>query len=362
MIEYKTGNLLSEDVEALVNSVNCVGIMGRGVALHFRQAWPENFKAYVAACQRGEVQPGRMFVFATGRLTNPRYIVNFPTKRHWRGKSRYEDITAGLAALVETIRQHDIRSIALPALGCGLGGLDWAQVRPLIEAAFANLPDVRVVVYEPAEEQALPANIRTGQVPAMTPGRAALISLIERYLAGGLDPMLSLLEVHKLMYFLQEAGEPLRLKFVKGPYGPYAENLRHVLRAIDGYFITGYGAGGDQPFKTLELLPGAATDAQKALDAQPETRARFDRVARLVEGFESPYGLELLATAHWVVTREHPASELRLIEAFYAWAPRKRYFTPEQIRLAVDTLHTQHWIDELPKLAAGPSEQHTADG
>lgn len=345
MIEYKIGDLLSEDVEALVNSVNCVGIMGRGVALQFKQAWPENFKAYVAACRRGEVQPGRMLVVATGRLTNPRYIVNFPTKRHWRGKSRLEDIESGLAALVETIRQYDIRSIALPPLGCGLGGLEWAQVRPLIEAAFADLPEVRVVVYEPAGEPASPASTRTGKVPAMTPGRAALISLMERYLAGALDPMLSLLEVHKLMYFLQEAGEPLRLTFVKGSYGPYAENLRHVLRAIDGYFITGYGTGGDQPFRTLELLPGAAVEAQQALDAQPATRARFDRVARLVEGFESPYGLELLATVHWIVTRDRPESEARLIELFYAWAPRKRYFTSDQIRLAVHTLHERCWID-----------------
>src|SRR5436190_9407038 len=149
MIEYKKGDILREDVEALVNTVNCVGIMGRGIALQFKNAFPENFKFYVAACERHEVQPGRMLVFKTGGLTNPKYIINFPTKRHWRGKSRIEDIEAGLVALVNEIRRRGIRSIAIPPLGAGLGGLAWADVRPRIERAMRELPDVRVVVFEP---------------------------------------------------------------------------------------------------------------------------------------------------------------------------------------------------------------------
>src|SRR5213594_4867327 len=127
MIEYKTGDILAEHAEALVNTVNCVGFMGRGIALQFKKAWPENFKAYAAACRRHEVQPGRMFVFETGLLTNPRFIINFPTKRHWRGKSRIEDIESGLGALVKEIRSRGIRSVALPPLGSGLGGLNWAD-------------------------------------------------------------------------------------------------------------------------------------------------------------------------------------------------------------------------------------------
>src|SRR5688572_2512693 len=149
MIDYKTGDILEEDAEALVNTVNCVGFMGRGIALQFKKTWPENFKAYATACRLHEVQPGRMFVFETGRLTNPRFIINFPTKRHWRGKSRIEDIEAGLTALVEEIRRREIRSIAVPPLGVGLGGLDWAEVRERIERALGRLEDVRVVVFEP---------------------------------------------------------------------------------------------------------------------------------------------------------------------------------------------------------------------
>jgi O-acetyl-ADP-ribose deacetylase (regulator of RNase III) len=348
MIEYKTGNILDADVEALVNSVNCVGFMGRGIALQFKKAWPENFKAYAAACRRQEVQPGKMFVFETGRITNPRYVINFPTKRHWRGKSRIEDIEAGLEALAEEIRRRGIRSIALPPLGCGLGGLEWTEVRSRIEQVLGGLTDVRILVFEPTEVQPLPKSMRRGRVPTMTPGRAALVGLMQRYVGGLLDPFVSLLELHKLMYFMQEAGEPLRLRFAKGPYGPYAENLRHVLNAIEGYYISGYGAGGDQPDKVLELVPGAAEDARRVLEERRETRERFERVSRLVEGLESPYGLELLATVHWIVKREHPATADELVARFYEWAERKKRFSRRQILLAANVLAEKGWIKALP--------------
>jgi O-acetyl-ADP-ribose deacetylase (regulator of RNase III) len=346
MIEFKVGDILAEDVEALVNTVNCVGIMGRGIALQFKRAYPDNFRAYEAACQRQEVVPGRMFVFDTGHLTNPRYIINFPTKRHWRGKSRIEDIESGLRALVTEVETRGIRSIAIPPLGAGLGGLDWARVRPLIESALHRLPDVRAVVFEPRQDaDPVGAEARSRRVPKMTPGRAALIRLMDRYLAGLLDPFVSLVEVHKLMYFMQEAGEPLRLHYVAGHYGPYAENLRHVLRAIEGYYVTGYGTGGDMPAKPLELVPGAVQDAEEILAANADAQSRFDRVADLVEGFESPFGLELLATVHWIVTREHPVREEELIERTYAWNERKRQFSPEQIGLARRVLLEKAWIE-----------------
>src|ERR1700677_1149664 len=231
MIQYTQGDILQADTEALVNTVNCVGVMGRGIALHFKHAYPANFKAYAAACKREEVQPGRMFVHDTGR-PGPRWIVNFPTKRHWRGKSRIEDIEAGMHALVDEIRTREISSIAIPPLGSGLGGLAWNDVRPIVEAALAELPDVRAIVYEPGGQ---PQEAIQTAVPKMTPGRAALVGLIRSYLTGMMDTSISLLEIHKLMYFLQVAGEPLKLQYVKAPYGPYAENLRHVLQAVNGH-------------------------------------------------------------------------------------------------------------------------------
>ncbi|MCY7287347.1 MAG: macro domain-containing protein [Cryobacterium sp.] len=345
MIRFTTGDILKAGTEALVNTVNSVGVMGRGIALHFKQAFPANFKLYAAACKRGEVEPGRMLVYDTGELAPPRYIINFPTKRHWRGKSRIEDIQSGLAALVEEVRRREIRSIAIPPLGSGLGGLDWSEVRPLIEAAFAALPDVDVVVFEPrlaADEDSVN---RSTDVPRMTAGRASLVGLMDRYLGALMDPFITLLEVHKLMYFLQAAGEPLRLRYVKAPYGPYAENLRHVLRALEGHLIAGYADGGDHPEKQLALVPGATRDADSFFATSSATRDRFNRVVRLVEGFETPYGLELLSTVHWVVTQEGASEPGEIAKATHEWGERKRQFTAAQIQLAADRLHSEGWLD-----------------
>ena len=281
MIEYKFGDLFTEDAEAFVNSVNCVGVMGRGIALQFKTAFPENFKAYEAACKREEVRPGRMFVYETGRLTNPRYIINFPTKRHWRGKSRIEDIEAGLEALVEEIKEWKIHSIAIPPLGSNLGGLPWADVGPRIDAALRELEGVKVVVFTPDSAPADGRPNRSTEVPKMTPARAALVSMMRRYLGGLLDPFVTLLEVHKLMYFLQETGEPLKLKFQKGTYGPYAENLRHLLRIIEGHLISGYADGGDMPGKEIELVPGAVEDASAYLEGYPRDAGAAEAGGRL---------------------------------------------------------------------------------
>ena len=347
MIEFRSGDILKDDAEALINTVNCVGVMGRGIALQFKDAFPENFKAYAKACQRGEVQPGRMLVFETGQLTPPRYIINFPTKRHWRGKSRMDDIDAGLKALVEVIREKRIRSIAIPPLGSGLGGLDWLDVKPRIEAALRPLIDVRAIVYEPKGAPASDTMTHSRDVPRMTAGRAALVELTHRYLGGLLDPFVTLLEVHKLMYFMQEAGEPLRLKFKPALYGPYAENLRHVLLAIEGHLVSGYADGGDAPDKQLKLVPGAIDDAVAFLEQHDPTRARFDKVAELVEGFESPFGLELLSTVHWVMTHETGRTLDDVVTHTYAWNPRKQQFSPRQIGIAVNVLSQKAWVEPL---------------
>ena len=181
MLKYKTGDILAEDAEALVNTVNCVGVMGRGIALQFKRAFPENFKAYAARCKRDEMQPGQVFVFETGQLTHPHYIINFPTKRHWRGKSRMEDIESGLASLAQEIRARGIRSIAIPPLGSGLGGLDWSEVRRRVQAALEKFDDVKVVVFEPGGGPVDKRANRSREVPKMTAGRAALIGLMDRY-------------------------------------------------------------------------------------------------------------------------------------------------------------------------------------
>lgn len=350
MIEVSKGNILEADAEALVNTVNCVGFMGKGIALQFKQAFPSNFKAYEAACHAGQVVPGRMFIFDNGRLINPRYVINFPTKRHWRGKSRIADIRAGLKALINDVRRLDVQSIAVPPLGCGLGGLDWREVRPMIEGAFSELPDVKVLLFEPVgapEAKAMP--VRTAR-PRITPARALFIKLMDAYAA--LEYSRTLLEVQKLAYFLQEAGEPLRLNYEAGHYGPYAANLNKVLELMEGHFIRGYG-DSQKPQAEIELLPGAVEDATEFLADKSESLARLQRVAELIEGFETPYGMELLATVHWVAHRGGPKSDTKAadvaaaIEQVHAWNPRKQQvFKPDHIRTAWDQLIQQGWMGE----------------
>lgn len=344
MITYKTGDIFEEEAEAIVNTVNCVGVMGRGIALQFKKRFPENFKVYEAACKQKKVVPGKMFVYETGSLIGPQYIINFPSKRHWRGASRMEDIESGLQDLVKTIENLSIKSIALPPLGCGLGGLDWNDVRTRIENALSQLSDVEVIVFEPKGAPNAEKMVKNRKVPNMTPGRAALVELVHRYLAGLLDPFVSLLEVHKLMYFLQESGEPLRLNYQKSIYGPYAENLRHVLNAVEGHLLTGYADGGDRPDKDLKLIPGAYEDAASFLLEHQQTKQHFDRVSELVEGFESPFGMELLASVHWVTTKEDVQAIDQVVAKFYQWNERKKQFTPRQIELAYNVLSKKGWV------------------
>lgn len=348
MIELTRGNLLEAPAEALVNTVNCVGYMGKGIALQFKQAFPANFKHYEAACHAGDMVPGKMMIHDNGGLVNPRYIINFPTKRHWKGKSRIEDIESGLSALVADVQRLGIRSIAVPPLGCGLGGLEWRVVRPMIEQAFAGLPDVQVLLFEPAgapEAKAMP--VRTER-PHMTPARALFIRLMDAYSA--LDYSRTLLEVQKLAYFLQEAGEPLRLNYEAGHYGPYAPNLNKVLEVMEGHFIRGYG-DSQKPEAEIEMLPGAVDEASMFLADKRDSLARLDQVADLIEGFETPYGMELLATVHWVAhyggrQGEAPAVDMdAAIDVVHAWNPRKQnIFKPDHIRAAWMQLAQRGWM------------------
>jgi O-acetyl-ADP-ribose deacetylase (regulator of RNase III) len=344
MIKLTNGNILKAEAEALVNTVNCVGVMGRGIALQFKKAFPENYKLYEVACSREEVKPGSMFIHDTGNFINPRYIINFPTKRHWKGKSKMEDIDSGLTALVAEVENRGIKSIAIPPLGCGLGGLAWAEVLPRIQKAFSALPEVEVLIYEPGGAPVAEEMAKDFETPNMTIGRASLIALVRRYLSAVMDPTVTLLEVQKLMYFMQEAGEPLRLKYEKAPYGPYAKNLSHVLNHIEGHFISGYLDGGDKPDKPIELKEAAIQPAEEFLKDHNETMQRFEQVNQLIQGFETPYGMELLSTVHWVAKNNNATTPESAVANVYAWNDRKRMFPAEHIHLALDVLKQKHWL------------------
>lgn len=346
MFKLTKGDLLKADVEALVNTVNTEGVMGKGIALQFREAYSDNFRAYRDACKAGRLQPGQMFIHYNS-LNNPRYIINFPTKRQWRSKSNLEDIKAGLQALVNDVRRLGIKSVAVPPLGCGLGGLSWIEVQWLMRLAFEQLPEVHWLVYEPVnmDEAQKPKN--SSPRPRMTLGRAVIIGLIQRYLVCGLDYEITLLEIHKLVYFLVEAGEELnKVRFVKGHFGPYSDVLRHALEHLNGHFI--HFSGSSSPEALITLDPSMKDEVGPYLDDNRDTRDRFDRVSKLVEGFETSFGMELLATVHWAATREigevRPTCEgiLRIIQS---WNTRKaRLMQPEHIEIAWRRLIEQGWL------------------
>jgi O-acetyl-ADP-ribose deacetylase (regulator of RNase III) len=360
MLTEEHGNLLEAPADALVNTVNTVGIMGKGLALQFKQAYPGNFRAYESACRRGEVRLGEMFTYETGRLDGPRLIINFPTKAHWRSRSKLDDIKVGLRSLRTVISERDIQSIAVPPLGCGNGGLDWAEVRPLIIEALGDLPGVRVLLYPPQEApSAKSMPVRTRR-PRMTAGRSALLAMLGSYV--GLSRReevatadgASLLEIQKLMYFLQERGQDLGLDYVKGRYGPYADNLNHALEALEGHYVRGYGDRSDRVLKLspISLMSGAADEAEKWLyeHAENGTRDRIGAVTDLVTGFASAYGVELLATVHWTSNREVPGGSTDpaiLTAVIGGWNERKeRLFTEAHVSKAASRLQELGWIGQ----------------
>ncbi|MCH8824770.1 MAG: macro domain-containing protein [Planctomycetes bacterium] len=347
MIELQQGDILKAKADALVNTVNCVGVMGRGIALQFKKAFPEAFKAYEAACKRDEVKPGKVLTFDLNKFEQPHFVIHLPTKKHWRGKSKMEYVDAGLISLLAEVKRLGINSIAVPPLGCGLGGLNWEDVRHRIERAFENLPDVQVLLYEPKGAPSAEDMAKEEKTPSMTEGRALLLGLMRRYLLAVMDPTVTLMEIHKLMYFMQESGQNLRLKFTKGPYGPYGENLRHVLTHIEGHFISGFGDAAEQPEKPIEPKAEALAAAEDFLSNHPQVYKRFDRVVRLIEGFETPFGMEVLSTVHWVAKHEGATTLKQVIAKTYKWSNRKRMFKQQHIRVALDTLSREGWLPSV---------------
>lgn len=350
MIEFTRGNLLEARAEALVNTVNTVGVMGKGIALMFKDAYPENTRAYERACKEGEVQVGRMFVTERMDLVGPRWIVNFPTKKHWRHLSKIEWIDEGLEDLKRFLEANRVRTIALPPLGSGNGGLDWLQVRPRIEAAFRDLPEVTVIVYEPIEKYMAVAK-REG-VENLTPARAMVADLIRRYGALGFE--CTMLEVHKLAYMLERElvirgmENPLKLRFAPNRYGPYAERLRHLLNGLDGSYLHADKRLGDAT--ALDTI-SFDFDKREFVATYLQTSAReympiLDALTNLIDGFESPYGMELLTTVDWLVRYEGIPANVESVRAgLRAWpdgqrsAERKvRLFDERMIGLALERL------------------------
>lgn len=336
-IRTKTGDMFAEPVEALVNTVNCVGVMGKGVALEFKNRWPANFRAYKLLCDAKGLKPGQMFVFDTKELfisEGPRYLINFPTKAHWRSKSKIEYIEDGLDALVEAIREYGITSIAIPPLGCGNGGLDWADVRPVIETKLSVLDNVDVVLFAPKHAADAPEHAHSNL--SMTYPRAILLKALndlEYYFDGSFDRI----SLQKIAYFLQALGVDFKLKFSRNLHGPYSETLKLAYVAMERHgTIDGFLSGERQSHVT----PSGCAVANEFLD-QFETSANdtIDRLSKLVQGYESPYGLELLSSVHWLAHHEGHFPVEKIVQEMLGWSEAKRNkFSEDAIRAAYDRL------------------------
>lgn len=343
MITYATGNLLEADVDALVNTVNTVGVMGKGIALQFKRAFPENYAAYRTACERGQVIMGRMHTHEVGQISGPRFIVNFPTKRHWKNPSNIDDIRLGLADLRNVITELGIKSIAVPPLGCGNGGLDWNDVRPLITAAIGNLSSVDVHLYAPdgaPEPGEMP--VRT-KPPELTGYRAAFVATLDHYMDRSIrrglafDRKVSLLEAHKVVYLLQKCGFGMRIAFEKAQYGPYAARLDNAISAMEGHYVHGYGDGTIGARAVLTLDSAAVTESQRAVGSIATYRDALARFDRLTLGFEDAYGLELLSTVLFAVEElvHQPPEYDAVVSCVQEWSARKRnLFKGDQIATA----------------------------
>ncbi len=338
-MQFTTGNLLASQAEALVNTVNTVGIMGKGIALQFKEAFPNNFKVYKEACKNNELTIGKLLVVKDKNLDGEKIIINFPTKVDWKQKSKIEYIEIGLQELVRVIADYSIKSIALPPLGCGNGGLDWQIVKPLIISYLGKLQGVTVSVYEPDDtiKTVLQQETRLNKAK-LTPARAMLLYVMFHYEIIGED--ISLFATNKLAYFLQRLGENLKLNFVASHYGPYTVQVQHVLYNLNGNYLFGLEQNSAKAFEHLQLNYDKFGEVQQYVnenlnDAQ---MTRLKKLLSFVSGFESALSLEVLASIDFI-SQDTNLSLIEVTQKLHEWSDRKKkLFLSYQIKVAYEHL------------------------
>ena len=348
-IKFTHGDLFQDQSEAIVNTVNCVGVMGKGVALRFKQLWPENYKKYKKICQDKQLRPGIMFTTEVGDMIsrNKRLIINFPTKDHWRSKSKIEYIQTGLDSLANEIIIKNIKSIAMPPLGCGNGNLSWDEVKPLIEQKLSHLENVETTIYEPIAPRDTELEHSNTKDIRLTKERALLFRAI-----GEFEPYfqhnITKLCLQKLVYFFATLGYNFNVTFSKDVKGPYSQKLADTLRTLEeNDIITGYSADH------ASIAPSYFASANDFLDEQryeiQKVEADIEKISRLIQGYESPYGMELLATVHWIVSNGEGRSKKDVQTCLHNWSNRKKeMFDTSVIAQAYDRLSEDGFININP--------------
>lgn len=325
MIHYTTGDILQSEAQALVNTVNTVGVMGKGIALQFKEAFPYNFKIYKEACKSNSFHTGQILAVWDENLVQGRkLILNFPTKAHWRNPSKYEYISSGLEAMKEVMVEQKVESVAIPPLGCGNGGLEWSKVKDLIEKALGEL-EIDIFVFEPNPHiKAILQNQPSTKKVRLTPARALLLYGLFAFESMGEDS--SLFAANKIAWFLQRQGQDMRLQFKPHHYGPYAIGVEKVLYHLNGVYLKGMEQGQIKPFESLKLNYEKWEEVKQYAEEQlgePEQK-RLKGLLHFLNGYTSELSLEILATVDFILT-QHPDYEVTdIMEAIRSWNMRKQ--------------------------------------
>lgn len=332
------GNLLDSDAHALVNTVNTVGVMGKGIALQFKEAFPINFNVYIKSCKEKWLVPGKLLVVHEGE----KIIINFPTKTEWNKKSQYEYIESGLIELVSVIQHEKIKSIAIPPLGCGNGGLQWDKVKSLITKYLADLNDIDIFIYEPNNSlDVLLKKENVGKEVRLTPARAMLLYSMFYY--ESLGEHCSLFVANKLAYFLRRLGEKSfsKLDFQAHLYGPYCVGVEHVLQNLNGKYIKGLEQMKVRTFEPLELQYDTVNEVSDYVKKELTTEQIniIKNMTMLIDGFQSALSIEVLASVDFVLKNNPNFNSTQLIETIQKWSKRKsKLFEEKYISIAVNHL------------------------
>lgn len=323
MIKFKIGNLLESDAQALVNTVNTDGVMGKGIALQFKNTYPNNYKNYVKACKEGSISIGNLLVYEEETLLNgKKIIINFPTKTTWRKPSEYSYIDLGLKNLVELIKKYKIKSIAIPPLGAGNGGLDWNIVKDLLQKYLKDL-DCDIYIYEP--NNAIKEVLKKERVK-LTPARAMLLAVLYELVKNG--EFVSEFSAEKIAYFLQRFGakDVFNLDYQKNFYGPYSGKVKHVLYYLNGSYLTGYSSKDKKPFENLELIFEAENDINDYLNQSENFKYLkiVEKTKKFLDGFYSNFSLELLSTVDFIKESENINDSKLIKNEIENWSNRKR--------------------------------------
>ncbi len=347
MIRFTTGNIFDSSADALVNTVNTEGVMGKGIALQFKKQFPSNYKVYREACKQNRFHIGDLLFFEEENLVEGRkWIINFPTKTTWRQPSQYSYIEKGLEELKKTIPLYPIRSIALPPLGSGNGGLDWNRVKELIKVHLMDV-DLDITVFEP--NAAIHEKMKTERVK-LTEARAMLLFMLFQLVKNG--EFVSEFSSEKICYFLQRFGakKHLKLQFEPQFYGPYSGLVKRVLNHLNGSYIMGYGGMDKKPFEEMTLVPDGEAEVLKYLEERQDLKEIVKKTDEFLSGFYSDFGLELLSTIDFIMLSKKTVDKDSVKEYLHSWSDRKRtLFSNEKfIDISISHLREANFSENTP--------------